>query len=120
MRHTLEAKFEPGAVDKKGKPSPSLVITGTLLPASELEHEQLAALLDETDVPEASVEFKNVNNVLQVSVKFTHDRDIAKAGHANLRLRHEARDRGMTIEDVKADHEAKAKAAEEAEKAAKK
>jgi len=116
MRHTLAATFEPGAVDKKGKPNPTLVITGTLLPGTELEHEQLAALLDEKDVPEAMVEFKNVNNVLQISVEFTHEKDIAKAGRENLKLRHEARDRGMSIDDVKADREAKAKAEKAAEK----
>ena len=108
MNHTLRAVFEPGIK--------MLTISGSLVAMNELEHEQLAALLDEKDVPEVSVEFKNVNDVLSVSIKFTHEKDIAAHGHTNLSLRREARDRGMSVDDVVADREAKAKAAKAAKK----
>lgn len=86
----------------------AIVIETELLPPSELQHEMLAALLDEQDKPEVSVEYTNVNNVLKLSVKISHTRDLAKDGFAALALRKEARDRNISVEDLIAEKNRKA------------
>lgn len=86
----------------------AIVIETELLPPSELQHEMLAALLDEQDKPEVSVEYTNVNNVLKLSVKISHTRDLAKDGFAALALRKEARDRNISVDDLIAEKNRKA------------
>lgn len=85
----------------------AIVIETELLPPTELQHEMLAALLDEEDKPEVSVEYTNVNNVLSLKLTISHTRDLAKDGHAALQLRIEARNRGISIEDLIAEKNAK-------------
>jgi len=111
--HKLIAVFEPG--------KNLLVISGTLEPPNEAAHEQLAALLDEENHPEITVEFTNVNDVLSVSLTFEHKkRDIAAHGAAELKLRHQARDKGIPLATHKANLKAEAEAATKAEAEAKK
>jgi hypothetical protein len=112
MKHSLVAAFNPA--------EGTLVIEGPLHAGSEFEHEYLAALLNEKDVPEVAVEFTNVRDVLNVKISFKHDADIAQIGLANLKLRHEARDRGMSVPELVAEKEAASKAEAAAKKAAKK
>jgi hypothetical protein len=78
----------------------AIVIETELLPPSELQHEMLAALLDENDKPDVSVEYTNIGNVLRLSVTVSHSRDLAKDGFAALALRKEARDRGISVDDL--------------------
>lgn len=89
----------------------AIVIEAELLPPTELQHEMLAALLDEQDKPEVSVEYTNVNNVLKLSLTISHTRDLAKDGQEALKLRKEARDRNISVEDLIAEKNAQAAAA---------
>lgn len=49
----------------------NLEVAGELLPVNPGEHDALAALLDEKNPPEVSVEFKNTGNVLSYTLKFS-------------------------------------------------
>jgi hypothetical protein len=75
-----------------------LTVNIELLPATELVHEMLAALLDEDEAPKVSVEYTNVRDVISSTLTFSSDRDIVKIGKAGLDLKLEARDRGLTID----------------------
>jgi hypothetical protein len=103
IRHTLVAVFDAA--------KSLLVIKGTLLAPSELAHEHLVALLDEENPPAVEVEFKTVRDVVTFQATLKHTKDIATAGHAALKLRHEARDRGVSVADLKAEKAAAEKAA---------
>lgn len=89
----------------------AVLIEMELLPPTELQHEMLAALLDEQDKPEVSVEYTNINNIMRVNLKISHTRDLAKDGFAALALRKEAADRGIAVEDLIAEKNAQAAAA---------
>jgi hypothetical protein len=85
----------------------AIVIEVELLPPTEMQFEMLAALLDEKDKPKIVVEYSDINNILRLSLTVSHTRDLAKDGHAALKIRHEARNRSISVEDLLAEKNAK-------------
>jgi hypothetical protein len=75
-----------------------LTISLQILPSSELAHEMLAALLDESEKPSVTVEYTNVRDVLSGKVVFSSDRNIVKIGKDGLDLKNMARDEGVTVD----------------------
>ena len=72
MEHKTIVTFDPA--------NNRLSVVTELLPGSELEFHQVAALLDDQDKPSVSVEYTNVRNVLSVSTEFQHTKNVAVAG----------------------------------------
>lgn len=111
--------------DAKGKPLPhpltTLTVKGELLPAAEVQHHILAALLNESNPPKVDVEFTNVNNVLSFTLTFEHDEDVVEAGRVSHALAVEARNSipPITVAELKKRKEAAAKAQADAEANAK-
>lgn len=75
----------------------SITINGTFLPADELQHYMIAALLDESDSPEVSVDFKKVNDVLTFEFRIVHKADVVAIGKAAFELAVAARDANTTV-----------------------
>lgn len=101
-------------VNGKQRPLPfplaKLTIDGELLPNNEQVHHILAALLDKSDPPEVLVKFSNKHNVLTYSVTFTHDKDVLAQGAESHRVTLKARDKNMSVAEVKAAEKAEANA----------
>jgi hypothetical protein len=102
-------------VDEKGKKIPpslnlkseghfliadkSIVIEQELAASTELQHEMLAALLSDDDPAKVAVEYKNEKDILTVKLTISHTRDIVADAKVALKLRQEARDKGITVEE---------------------
>lgn len=91
----IESSRATATFDPQGS---SLSIEMQLLPANELMHEMLAALLDEQEKPEVSVEYTNVRDVISAKLVFSSKRNIVKIGKDGLDLRQRARDEGITVD----------------------
>jgi hypothetical protein len=86
-----------GTFDPQGG---SLSIEMALLPNNPLIHEMLAALLDESEKPEVTVDYTNVNDVVRAKLIFSTKRNIVKIGQAGLALRKQADDEATTIPEI--------------------